>query len=285
LIDIENGIKNGINTVILAEKYSVSEGHLRRLFRFAFKQPLPRYIRSRRLTASLDDLLKTNANVLNVALDYGFDYEQSYIRTFKREFGIPPGELRKSGHIVKVKPPLHLFDENKFSDGLFFGPDIVMVPQFHIVGKIHRIPLSNSITLAPEAGKNFWLNERTKIKMAINNNVYIGMTRNINLEAGFSEYMPALLVDNFNSMPESFSGDTFEASLCAKFRYIGQHHPIELNRNTAGAMYSAITNFTKAEHSKYTLLRDKVYFERIDFGFYDGTYCQMEWFTPVAEKK
>jgi len=121
LIDVEKGIKKGINSDILAEKYSLSEGHLRRLFRFAFKQPLPGYIHSRRLTASLDDLLKTESKIIDIALDNGFEYEQSYIRAFKREFGITPGELRKSGRIVKVKPPLHLFDENKFSDGLVFG--------------------------------------------------------------------------------------------------------------------------------------------------------------------
>jgi len=147
LIDIEKGIKEGTNITTLAEKYSVSDRHLLRLFKFAFKQTLGSYIRSRRLSASIDALLNTDSKILSIALDYGFDYEQSYIRTFKSEFGITPGELRKSGQIVKVKPPLHLFDENKLADGLFFGPDIVMVPQFHIAGKIHRIPFSNSVAL------------------------------------------------------------------------------------------------------------------------------------------
>jgi hypothetical protein len=32
------------------------------------------------------------------------------------------------------------------------------------------------------------------------------------------------------------------------------------------------------------LLNKKVYFEKIDTGLYDGTYCQMEWFSPVVEK-
>ena len=32
-------------------------------------------------------------------------------RAFKREFGITLGELRKSGLVVKVKPPIYLFDE------------------------------------------------------------------------------------------------------------------------------------------------------------------------------
>ena len=284
LIDIEKDIMDDINSGFLAQKYSLSEGHLRRLFKFAFNQTLSGYIRSRKLAASLDVLLKTNAKLLDIALDYGFLYEQPYINAFKREFGLTPGSFRKSGRIVKVKPPLHLFDENKFPDGLFFGPDIVMVPQFHIAGKIHRIPIADSITLAAKAGVNFWKNERTQIKTAINPDVYIGLTRKSDKDSEFSDYLPSVQVDNFKDIPQGFSKDTFEASLCAKFRYIGQHHYLEINRNVAHSMYEAIGKFTHVEHSKYKLLNDKVYFERIDTSLYDGTYCQMEWYAPVEER-
>ena len=139
LIDIEKGVKEGINLNTLAEKYALSERHLRRLFKFAFKQTLAGYIRSRKLAASLDDLLKTDSTLFDIAFEYGFEYEQSYRRAFKHEFGIKPGEYRKAGHIVKIKPPLRLFDENKFTDGLFLGPEIVMAPQFHIVDKEQSI--------------------------------------------------------------------------------------------------------------------------------------------------
>ena len=103
LVDIEEGIGRGIYSGILAEKHALSEGHLRRLFRSTFKQSLGGYIRSRRLTASINDLLKSNSNILDIALKYGFCYEQSYINAFKREFGMTPGDFRKSGHIVKRK--------------------------------------------------------------------------------------------------------------------------------------------------------------------------------------
>ena len=101
LTDIERGIREGINVDILAKKYSLSCGHLQRLFKFAFKQSLGEYIRSRRLGESLNDLLKTDIRVIDIALDYGFGYEQSYIRSFKRKFGMTPGGFRKSIHINK----------------------------------------------------------------------------------------------------------------------------------------------------------------------------------------
>ena len=46
LLDIENGLKENINCRSLAEKYELSNGHLSRLFRFAFKQSIGEYIRS-----------------------------------------------------------------------------------------------------------------------------------------------------------------------------------------------------------------------------------------------
>lgn len=117
----------------LADSFSLSSVHLQRIFKFAFGLPLASYIRSRRLSSSLESLLNTDFNILDIANEYGFEYEQSYIRAFKREFGLTPGELRKTGQIVKVTPPLQLFDSNRLADGIFFGPQIVMVPQFCVI--------------------------------------------------------------------------------------------------------------------------------------------------------
>jgi AraC family transcriptional regulator len=60
-------------------------------------------------------LLYTDKNILDIALDYGFDYEQSYIRAFKREFGITPGGLRKNGQMVKITPPFNQKNDQKCS--------------------------------------------------------------------------------------------------------------------------------------------------------------------------
>jgi AraC family transcriptional regulator len=96
--------------------------------------------------------------------------------------------------------------------------------------------------------------------------------------------MPAIQVVNFNDILEGFSKDTFEASLCVRFRYIVQRSYLDINRNDAYSLYEAVSKFNKTNHCKYTLLEKKAYFVRIDTSLYDGTYCQMEWFAPVAEK-
>lgn len=285
LLKIENNIGDTINADTIAENFSISSVHLQRLFKFAFNQTIGTYIRSRRLTASLDDLLKTGNNILNIAIEYGFEYEETYIRAFKREFGITPGDLRKTGAVLKVTPPIHLFDAKKAAGGVFFGPDIVMVPRFHVIGKLYRLPGSDLAALTPSMAVEFWDNEHGKIRDALNPDLmYIGLARNYNYGKGCAEYLASVPVKEINTIPEGLNADTFETSLCARFRYIGQHHYFDLNRERMQPMYDEVFKFRTNEFEKYALLNDKIYFEKLDFRQYDGVYCQMEWFTPVMER-
>ena len=282
LIEIEKSIKNNITGETLAVKFTLSERHLRRLFKFAFNQSIAEYIRSRKLAASLEDLLNTDGNILDIALDYGYEYEQSFIMAFRREFGITPGNLRKTRNIVKIKPSLHLFNENKLPDGVLFGPDIVMVPQFAIVGKRYHITHSGTEPFSSDIAREFMENECKFINNAINTNVYFGFAKNVGI--GYSEYMPSVEVENTNNIPQGFDIEIFKSSLCVRFRYIGQHHFYDLNHNTASAMFNSISKYFSSEYAKYTLNKEMIRFEKVDTKLYDGTYCQMEWFAPVLEK-
>jgi AraC family transcriptional regulator len=283
LNEIENRIKEDINADFLANRLGFSSVHLQRLFKFAFKHPLGSYIRSRKLTASLENLFNTNAKMVEIALDYGFEYEESYIRSFKREFGVTPGIARKTHQIVKVTPPFNLFGAKSFENGIIFEPEIVMVPQFHVIGRKHQIPYSDSINMAPKAAKHFWANDRMKITNPINPNVYIGLTRTAGINAHYTWYLPSIQVQTLKNIPEGLEGYTFTPSLCAMFCYIGQHHYFDINRNKAKNMYSAIEKFFDCEYGcEFSRVSD-IYFEKIDTETYDGDYCQMEWFTPIKK--
>ncbi len=267
----------------LALFLSISAVHLQRLFKFAFGQPLAGYIRSRRLSASLTDLLTGDLNILDIAVKYGFEYEQSYIRSFKREFGFTPGELRKTEPIVKITPPLQLFASNRLDDGVFFGPEIVMVPGFQVVGKRYQIPFDDSVAKAPLAARDFIDNELEKIHNIKTPDLYIGLTR-IPENTDYSWYLPAVLVKNLDDVPAGLTGDSFAPSLCVRFHYIGQHQYYDINADIARGMYDAIVAFVHDESENYDCCHNKLYFEKINISAHDGTYCQMEWFTPVFKK-
>jgi len=283
LHDIENRLKEGVNENALAKEYLISNIYLRKLFRFAFGLPIGSYIRSRKLSSSIEDLLYTDRNIQDIAMDYGLDYEQSYIRTFRREFGLTPGELRKTGQIIKITPPLQLFDSNKLADGLLFGPEIVMIPQFHVAGKRHKLPLRDVLGLASCMAKQFYSHDRLDIPNAVNSDVLIILCREAGIDADYGWFMPSIQVKTADSIPEGFDCDTFPASLCAKFRFIGSGDN-EINTVIADGMFKAIADFMDNEEQKYFLERKKVTIDRFVSSAFEGLFNQREWFTPVVEK-
>jgi len=136
LNEIEAGLKADIDTEYLAERFAVSSTHLRLLFKSAFGQTIGSYIRSRKMAVSIEDLLGTDLNVLDIAYDYGLGYEQSYIRAFKREYGLTPGEMRKSksDKIISKTSPLCLYDSNSLTNTNFQGNDTIKTMQRGIRG-------------------------------------------------------------------------------------------------------------------------------------------------------
>jgi len=283
LNEIENELKGDININVLADRFCLSQGHLCRLFRFAFGQSLGTYIRSRKLAASINDLLHTDNNILDIVMDYGLEYEQSYIRAFKREYGITPGELRKRGHIVKITPPLHYFDSSKLGDGYIFGPDIVVIPQFHVIGKKYKMPFHKTLSMASPLAKQFFQNERMKIPNAVNpeaplNICFAAETAN----EDYFYFMPAIQVSSLENIPEGFDGFSIPTSLCANFRFIN-YFLDENNPHTAEGMFRAIDDFNASEDQKYFVDR-RLSIDKLELSDKYGNYLQWEWFAPVIEK-
>lgn len=262
-----------------------SEVHLRRLFKFAFEKPLEGYIRSRKLAASLESLLKNNARVIDVAAEYGFPYEQSYIRAFKREFGITPGEYRSTRQILEVIPSLNLTSKNRLDGNLLIGPHMVVVPAFHVIGRLHEIDCSVSVEKAPETAKSFWFEDKDHIPNIIEPDVYYGITRKPNGHKEWLYYLPSVKVKDLSYVPENLHGDSFPTSLCARFRYIGRHSYFDLSTERADKMHRAICRFL-IEHGMGQSRRDlDVYFERLDISAYDGVYCMLEWYAPLVQNE
>jgi AraC family transcriptional regulator len=285
LLDIENNIKDNINTTVLCKKYDISNSYLRSLFNFAFNQSIASYIRSRRLAASLNDILETDTTILEIAEEYSFEYEQTYIRAFKREFGITPGDLRKTGQVIKIKPPLKLFNENKLDDySIMFANDIVIVPGFHFIGKSDRIPFKNSAVTALQRWRQFWDNERKQIKGAVNPNICISLMRNIDWGKKRLEQIAAVQVTNLKNVPHGLCGGTFKTSMCARFRYIGQHQYSEINTNIVDRIYDAANEFVQNGHIKYELSNSKIFLAMIDTTSHDKNIYKAEYYAPLSVK-
>lgn len=228
--------------------------------------------------------MQTDRRVLDIAIACGYEHEQTYIRAFKREYGLTPGECRDSGRNIHVTPPLHLFPENDVCGNMVYGPDLVMIPSFQLIGQMYQIEIADAPIEAPEAAKQFWWNKRHEVMNPLEPNIYYGLTRTPDPSLSWSYYLPSMRVRDLKNIPDGFTGDTVPASLYVGFRYIGNHHYEEISELRAEALYTAIVRLTEEHTERFEVLDSQYFFEKIDTDAYDGYYCQMEWFAPIRVK-
>lgn len=92
---IEANLEQPLDIDHVAERTGFSKWYLQRMFKHHTGYPLANYIRRRRLSESACRLATSNEAILSVALAVGFDSQQSFSRSFKREYGESPGMYRR----------------------------------------------------------------------------------------------------------------------------------------------------------------------------------------------
>lgn len=283
---IEDNIHSKLSVLILSREFNISTAHLQRIFKFAFNTPIISYIRSRKISSSINYLLNTDMHIIDIAYEYGFEHEQSYIRAFKREHQIPPGEARKKHAILKITPPsvppISLSSTTKIDNGIVMDMEIVLVPEFFVVGKRHKVDVEKSVFLAPQLAKDFFYHDSKHIPNVINPNVYIGLTTVPENMTDWTYYLPSVQVKDIQNIPDDLDFYKFNSCMCAKFKYIGNHHYTEINRQMAGTMYDSIFNFFGNQNQYHPTIN--LHFERIDTNINDEEYCLMEWFAPLISR-
>lgn len=263
----------------LAKRHYISSIHLKRIFKFAFSKSMGQYMRARKLAKSMEDLMDRDKRLIDIAYQYGFEFEQSYIRSFKQVFGITPGDFRKEGGILKITPPIKL-QGNKLGTGIVFDPEVVMISDFNIIGKrYHFTSHMESEVKAPKVGKKFFDNEREFIPGKIHEDVYIGFGKSIKGDWGNAYYFPSVQVACDVATPEGYVLNKVAHALYIRFKYIGSHSFYEVNHQVAEEMYSQIDDFLKVQN-QYEINMAYV-FERIDTAQCGDNYCLMEWYAPI----
>ncbi|BBI34290.1 AraC family transcriptional regulator [Cohnella abietis] len=92
---IEIHLKEDLSPNNLAEQAFFSVTHFYRIFRGMVGESVKEYIRKRRLSQSAIELLASEKRIIEIAMEYGFDSQETYIRAFMKMFGITPGRYRR----------------------------------------------------------------------------------------------------------------------------------------------------------------------------------------------
>lgn len=92
---IEERIRERLTVENLAGSAHFSKYHYQRLFREAVGESVMRYVAGRRVALAAQELVETDASVLEIALRYGYDSHEGFTRSFRTHMGVTPAEYRK----------------------------------------------------------------------------------------------------------------------------------------------------------------------------------------------
>ncbi|MDR0807032.1 MAG: MDR efflux pump AcrAB transcriptional activator RobA [Enterobacteriaceae bacterium] len=111
---LESHLDQPLSLDNVAAKSGYSKWHLQRMFKEITGQAIGSYIRARRLSKAAVALRLTARPILDVALQYRFDSQQTFTRAFKKQFNQTPAFYRRadSWSAVGICPPIKLSGNN-----------------------------------------------------------------------------------------------------------------------------------------------------------------------------
>jgi AraC-like DNA-binding protein len=103
---IENNLTNDISIEDVSNHVFMSSSNFQRIFNSVTGITIGDYIRNRRLSLSGRDLFLTDSKVIDIAMRYQYDSQESFTKAFTRFHGITPYSARKQRHRLKYFRPL-----------------------------------------------------------------------------------------------------------------------------------------------------------------------------------
>ncbi len=285
LQEVERRLAEKVVLDELAEHVHLSKFHLHRLIRAATGQPLMEYIRARRLSASARDLLAAGGErtVLDLALAYGFDHEQSYIRAFKRQFGVTPAQFRRGRREITLVERYDTSALKEIRRGVVFEPTFVMKPKSLYAGRKATIDARDNLEnlTANVHGASFFYNEYPKIPNKLHPGVYIGLTLYTPEHLPYAtDYLTSAEVSSFDGMEGKWDTAVIEGCKYAVFKYIGDFHAENLNIHDLNEIWDYIDDWLI--RSPYVQSHPH-HFEYIDIATTRDDYCEADLYLPIRE--
>lgn len=131
LVWLESHLDQPLSLDNVAQKAGYSKWHLQRMFKDVTGHAIGAYIRARRLSKAAVALRLTSRPILDIALQYRFDSQQTFTRAFKKQFAQTPAWYRRSSdwNSFGIRPPIRLGDETQPEPAFVTLPETVLVGQ------------------------------------------------------------------------------------------------------------------------------------------------------------
>jgi AraC family transcriptional regulator len=278
---IENKMYDKITLNDISMHTGISKYYLHRMFKSLTGESIIEYVQSRKLTSSINELINTNMRIIDIAVEYGFDHEQSYIRAFRKKFKYTPLKVRSDQISIEITEKINLMDILAVNNSIIYKPFYIFKQKFNLIGSRYKILSKSGDDTANTHGRDFFYNEKHKITNPIDPKIYMSYTDWSKYEDGYIYYIPSLEVNDLSYVPKDMTSLTIPAHKYVVFRFIGffKHDEIkarQIARPLVHLYRKWITNSGFKSAASFRL-------ERIDTRISNDNYCELDIYQPIME--
>jgi len=227
------------------------------------------------------ELLNTNLTVLEIACEYGFEYEQSYIRSFQRQFNITPAQFRQNGVELPIIQKINVNSFVSINDGLILNPKMIIKSRFFVQGIENEIIHSENLQTqtANSLAQNFLANYLEPILNKVHPKVYIGLVVYSKKRSYSNTYMPCTETSTLNPSKPPLVSMAIPMHEYAVFKYVALHSPSDITYKALLNLYDYI--FLEWLPKSSYKSAAKFHFEKLDLSICSDDYCEMDIYIPI----
>lgn len=142
---IENNLKSKISLAQIAKVAGYSIPHFYRVFCAIVGCPVKEYVRKRKLSNAMFDVVTSKRCIVDIAFENGFESHEAFTRSFKLAYGMPPSSFRK----FQVEPILYekvnLLSINSGGGETILNPEIICKEERLLLGIARKINQGDNI--------------------------------------------------------------------------------------------------------------------------------------------
>lgn len=272
---IEEHITEDITADDVADHVFMSSFYFQKGFSMLCGFSVMEYIRNRRLALAGVKLVSTDAKIIDIALNFGYDSPDSFSKAFTRFHGVSPSAVRRGDAGIKAFAPLKI--ELTLKGGYLMNYKIEKKDSFTVIGSARNFSYENCKEEIPE----FW-----KEHFECGNGKYVcGMFGvNIDPQMGNSsfEYLIADIYNPAAEIPEGFVTRTIPELTWAVFSCDGAMPDAlqDVNRKIFSEWLPALKEYEFAAGYCIEMYDDASKYPR---GTHDENYHSEIWI-PVKKK-
>ena len=130
---IENNLEHDLCIDDIALIACMSKFHFQRMFSMLTGYAVSEYIRNRRITLAVQELMNPTTKVIDVAFKYGYESPESFTKAFRKIHNISPSEVKKYHQPLKAYPRISF--QIQLKGDVEMDYKIVEKDAFTVVGK------------------------------------------------------------------------------------------------------------------------------------------------------